>query len=45
MISRGVTLGEMRAKAEANGLTTLRQAGLKKALACETSLKEVLRET
>lgn len=45
LIGRGVTASELREKAKANGMLTLREAALQKAIRSETSLDEVIRET
>jgi type IV pilus assembly protein PilB len=45
LIAHGITASELRKKAQANGMLTLRQAAIKKAERGETSLDEVIRET
>jgi type IV pilus assembly protein PilB len=45
LIAHGVTASELRKKAQANGMLTLRQAAVKKAERGETSLEEIIRET
>jgi len=45
LISTGATASEIRSQAMNDGMLTLRQAALQKALNGETSLEEVLRET
>jgi len=45
MILRGAAPAELRAAAQAQGMTTLRQAGLARALEGVTSVDEVLRVT
>jgi type IV pilus assembly protein PilB len=45
LIAHNALLSEIRSKAKAGGMRTLREAALAKALAGETSIEEVLRET
>ncbi len=45
LIARQITASEIREKARANGLATLREAALRKAERGETSLDEIIRET
>lgn len=45
LISHGVRASDLRKKAQEVGMSTLREAALKKAMRGETSIEEVLRET